>query len=421
MHVHLSGLRFLPIALLLLCFCSKREHDNPFDPLNTGTAGKPAGLSVSQQEKAVHLNWPVWPMQDIDSVIVYRRAAHETQFRSVSAVRATLHEYQDRTIVYGVCYEYYIRVRCDAYETPASDVVSITPGPTLIWVADRISGYISCLSHDLSQKFCSFGLLNFPWLLATSPKEKAVWIYSRYTDDIYKIDRSAQLRTTISGMSDVIDMQVDTTTMNLWVIAGTPAHVYKLSANGSRLLTIMQTGSPTALAIDDLHQQLFVIDDAFGRLYCYTLDGVWLATFEGLIAPKALAVDARAMKLWIADSTRLIKFDYNLMKADVQLDSLYHASCVAYDQKRQQGWLVDLNPMGKPALLIKFDAQAKPLARLERFGHPHCLAVNAFNGSCLLGDVSYLYGGLYVIADDGLSFSRFEQWLPYDIDTDYIY
>ena len=407
-------------AALFLVSCSDRQHDNPFDPANPRTGGRPTGLSLLATAGHVRVSWPVWQVEGIDSVIIYRRAAADSQFFKIGRIPGDQNEFFDTNISYGIRYEYYITVCSGSYSSPGSEVVATTPGPAYVWIADRASGYFSCVSYDLSQTLGKFGMMNFPCFVGPSPKEKAAWIYSRYTDEIYKINRAGRLISLITEMANVVDMKIDTLLCHVWVATSEPPQVIRLAADGSRIETIRQLLSPIHIAVDGLHQRVFVIDNSRRRVFGFETNGSLIAESPTLVSPQALALNESEQRIWIADSTRLIELDYQLRQTGVAKETFYHAALVAFDQKRQQGWLVDLEPTGVPASLSKFNRHGELAFTLARFGRPQCLAVDEFSGSCLLGDVGYGDPGCARVSEDGRSVELLRQWLlPYDIELEY--
>jgi hypothetical protein len=279
---------------------------------------------------------------------------------------------------------------------------------------------VACLSHDLSRVFGKFGVFNFPYLVSASPREGAAWLYSRFTDEIYKIDHQGELLAWASGLPNVTAMQVDTLQRTVWVAGTAPAQILRLDATGAVQVSITSAVQPTALAIDATAHSLFVIDAARKKVLSYSTHGALLAESVTFLAPSSLALDSRERTLWIADSIRIVQLRYDLSTTGTIVTGLTRASLVAIDQLRQTVWAVDLEPAGKPATLLRLSPSGAILSRLSQFGHPQCIAVNEFDGSCLVGDISYTDGGLYRVDAAGSKYEYIENWYaPYDIDIEY--
>ncbi len=410
----------LLMALMQFSSCSDRKRDNPLDPENPRTHGKPEGVAAVAIARSVQVSWSPLDLTDPHTVVIYRKSAAEPSFREIGTVSGPEHRFIDQGLQYGSAYAYYITVRVGSYETPPSDIVEATPGPTFTWIADRTSGYIACLSHDLTRTLGKFGVLNYPYLVSASPKEGAAWLYSRFTEEIYKVDHEGALLASAYNLPNLAAMQVDTLQSKVWVAGTTPSQVLRLGRDGRIEISITSVMQPAALAVDAVSRNVFVIDAARKKVLSYSTSGALIAESVTFLAPSSLALDTSAGTVWVTDSLRMVQLRYDLTTTGVIITGLARASLVATDPSRQTVWVVDLELAGKPATLWRLSRSGAVLSKLSRFGHPQCLAVNEFDGSCLLGDISYAYGGLYRILPDGSQYDYIGAWYtPYDIDIEY--
>ena len=388
--------------LLLFNACSDRKRTNPLDPQNPETKGKPVGLYIYAEEHRVTLGWKPLSLKGITAINVYKRSQADSEFVRVDQVDPQYNEYMDYSVEYGVKYQYYITVSAGNYESPPSKILSITPGPTYTWVADIQSGYVTKLTHDLSVHLFNFGTVNYPTLVSVSPRERMAWVYSRFSNRLYKVDSRGGMDMVLTNFPDIRDMEVDTTLKDLWISQPYKGKVQRIQSNGVINMVSTVLSHPTAIAIDQFRHRCWLIDEKSRRVVRLTFNGrLGIVAQENFIAPKDIAVNSVTGDLWIADSTRVIKLDYLGAPTGIMSRNFYYARYLAIDSKRNSCWVVDMEPPNHPASLLKLDENGRVLFKLTEFGNPKYIAVNEWDGSCLLADTGYGYSGLWKISPDG--------------------
>jgi len=379
----------LPLSIvIILNSCSDRDRNNPLDPKNPNTKGSPVGLQVLAKERDVSLFWEPINLEGIEAINVYRKSSLDSGFALIGQVKSGASTYSDDRVDYGVEYSYRITALAGEYESPPSKAVAVTPGPTYVWVADRSSGYIVRLTHDLKHHLFAFGVLNFPYLIAVSPRERAGWVFSLNSDTIYKLNSFGQVDVTLRGFSEVTDMAVDTSSLNLWVAQAERGTISRHLADGSAAFSTRDVSKPKALAVDSRRHRCVAIDDgSVKRLVSITATGQTRALpYTDFQAPNDLTLSQNGDAIWVADSTRVVKIDFFSSTAGITVGEFFWVSLIEFDNTRNVCWVVDLEPVGEPASLLKLDANGQILFKLNQFGNPRSIAVNEYDGSCLVAD-----------------------------------
>ncbi len=394
---------FFFLALLFLC-CTERERNNPLDPDNQTTRGKMTGLSVySDAEKAV-LSWHYLNLEGLSAFNIYRRVTGDSIFRHIAQVAPAVFNYRDTNVRLNVEYEYYITATAGDYESPPSAVRRTTPGPTYTWVADFSTGFVSCLTHDMRYTLCSFGILNFPYIVAPSPRENAAWIYSRYSDDLYKVDHAGNRLLVLTGFENVVSMQADTIHKDLWIARTDPGAISRLNVSGEIEMNTTSIKKPYRLAMDAVRHVCWVIDDSSREVVLLSYTGSErIRSAAGLESPLDIALAPKTRTLWVADSSRVVQLDYNAEPTGVVIDGFSYAWLIDYDNVRNVCWVADLATYGEKSHVLKINEQGEILRKLDSFLYPRCLDVNEFDGTCLVGDIGN--GQLWQISADGQSVS----------------
>lgn len=407
------------IVILFICSCSERGRNNPLDPHNSLTQGKPTGLTVIAMERRVLISWEPLIFKNLQGVHIYRRKSGESAFTQIYSTRGT--SYVDSLIHYGARYEYFITALAGDVESAPSDTVDCLPGPTFTWIADYQSGYVYCLTHDLRNVISSYGMLYYPRQVACSPKERAAWVSIRYEEKLFKIDHLGQLLATVPNMDHVVDIAVDTTTQNVWIAQTSPGRLIRLDSKGVLGASNVSLQNPVALAVQPGTANCWLLDGDERILKCFNQYGNRIffpdAVFHN---PLDLAVSSHNQKIWIADSSAIVQYDLAEMSKKLQVQPFFNVALLAYNEYERCLWAIDLESDGKPAKLLKMNDEGQILFSLAEFDYPYALTVNEFDGSCLVGDSGRYHYGVYRVSSDGVTIEKIGQFYsPLSIAVEY--
>jgi len=406
------------VLICLIMACSERDRDNPLDPHNVDTGGRPTGLRAVSMERSVHLEWTPLNLRDLTGIDIYRCAGDGEFTRFDSTAAGT---YIDQKVEYGIRYQYYITARSAAYESPPSEVVATTPGPTFTWVADYGSGYVSCLSHDLNSLVGSFGQLFYPQVVACSPQERAAWASARYESQLYKVGQTGRLFATVPNMTSITDLAVDTTSGDVWVARKEPGVITRLDRYGVARATSSMVQKPMALAATFTSGACWVVDAGDRHLKCFNSAAQRIVNSQDpLLAPQDLVLCQDRGKIWVADSTAIVQFDFSGVPTGLRCGPFFYLNRLVHDNRRHCLWAIDVEQIGVPSKLIKLDENGLVQLINTTFSYPIGLAVNDFDGSCLVGDAGYDHFGLFRVSGDGSRVDLIDSFIsPVSIDIEY--
>jgi hypothetical protein len=390
---------FILSFAVLFMFCTDRDRNNPLDPKNPSTHGRMSHVRIYSQEHKVVILWEKLEIRGLQAIQVYRKADTDSNFKFIGSTSGSSYYYVDSTAIYGMKYEYYVTALVDGYDSPPSEYVTITPGPTYTWVADIESGYLTRLTHDLQGHIFDFGIMSFPCLIASSPGERSAWVYSRFSESIYKVNSNGHPDVQLFEYKDITHMAVDTVTNDLWLCIQDQSSILRLNSSGELLKSCREIHSPKRLAVNPRSHNCYVIDSSSNAVFNVTADGKIGSRINGLISPQDIIYDQKNDKLWIADSTRILVFDKNGQMTTKAIEGLFWASFIALDCHRNTCWIIDMEPIGQNASLLKLTADGQTQFELASFKHPMSIAVNEFDGSCLVADVGA--ARLFQISEDG--------------------
>lgn len=397
--------------------CSDRERNNPLDPKNPDTLGRPQDLMAYSMERNVYLRWKSISQSEVRAVIIYSRAEDETLFREIGQSNPAFSEFIHWQVEYGRTYEYYITAKSDEFETLASNTARVTPGPTYTWVADFYSGYFLCLTHDLKHIVGRYGLFIFPCVVAAIPRERTAWFYARFGTKLYKVDHHGKLLQSIEDIDQVVDIAIDHNNNAAWLAHPNVSLVAKIAPVGTPEFFITSISRPAALAVDSENHDCWILDTEGKNLLKLDSEGrLQLRSNAPLAAPKDVCLDKKAQVLWIADSTRVLQFGLTAKLTGVVVNNLKNATHVACDPSRSACWIVD---NAQPAEVIKVNNQGEVQFSLAQFSDLQAIDVNRYDGSCMVGDVSQSKYGLYRISENGHIERIGESYMPYSISIEH--
>ncbi len=96
------------------------------------------------------------------------------------------------------------------YESPESDSVSITPGPTIIWFTDADDRQIISLSHDGLHEIDRLTVTGYPWDVIIHPRDRSIWFSDVLFGFIYRISGDEwKAYTPEDGWWEPLDIELD--------------------------------------------------------------------------------------------------------------------------------------------------------------------------------------------------------------------
>ncbi|MCI0512793.1 hypothetical protein L0128_06245 [candidate division KSB1 bacterium] len=361
--------------------CTERTRSNPFDPQNPATSGRPTGLEVTSGLDTVFLSWPEYQIPGLTGYQVFRTQLPDSQPQQIASLPPRTTQFMDAGVHFGVTYTYQFSVRFGAIETPRSDAVRITPGPTFTWVVEAATGDIIKLTHDCQYTIFRIPTSSYPEAIVVNPRDGSAWILDDFLNRIYHLNAAGDLlflkENSISP--NAIDLYWQSGVA--WLIDRHAARLIKLDQLGRFLAEVRGLVAPINLTLDQKTGVCWFVDSGvkkIGFLENDASNASFLA--EKFFAPQAIAVHFKTGDLWVADSSRVLKFDAD-RKLQFELTSNFKdAFNLEVDFKTGACWVSDAYSV------FKFRSDGQLEFQQHGFYYPPSIAVNSFDGSCLVAD-----------------------------------
>jgi len=406
--------------LALLAACTERSRSNPLDPQNPQTGGKPTGLRVISELDTIRLSWNRMLLQDLSGFNVYRKLPNESDFTLRGQTTGQSNSYQDLSDRFGVLHSYRITARVGELETPPSEEVATTPGPTVVWVADIDSRAVIKLTHDGQHEILRARAFLNPWRLRVDERRGNVWVWDDLTGDFGRLDQKGQLLGVHAKFFDAVGLALDVEDGSVWVAENAEHSLSRFDSSGKLLARVDSLPELSALAFNPHLQELWALTSAGERLLRVQKNSMQLTPAELQTSWKGpvrdLAIRATTGEAWIAAEDRLVRLDEGGKVAFVSTEEFRFAIRVALDQASGTCWMItDTRQYRNDSNVYSFAANGTMLLQLEGFGRPQSLAVNPFDASCYVLDT--LQGRLVRISAAGQVTTGFTSFLaPIDID-----
>lgn len=367
--------------------CVDRERSNPLDPRNPSTDGQPTGLRARSEYKSIHLTWDDFGKATVTAIRIYRKLSAQTQFELIAEIDGPVRQYSDRNLEFGVTYIYQIVAVSGNYASPPSAPVTVTLGPSFIWVVDYGAGELVRFPYDLSQAEFRFGYFFSPTLVLTIPKKSQVWLADRFDRAVYRVSAEPRILAKSKNLNQVSNMAMSLLSQELWVIESGSRMISRLDLDGNQNFQFGSLENPWGIAGADDGLSAWVSD--LGRKAIYRIsatDSTARPVAGTLVAPRDLVLNSKSGQLWLADSTRLVVFDSNRDVVLNVFEGFQYAAELAIDSRRNECWVLEYSRANTLGKVTRVSAAGSSLAVVNQIGFPIALAVDEYDGRCYIVD-----------------------------------
>ena len=405
------------VALVGAVGCSNRLRNNPFDPGNPETGGRPPGFTAIAGESRVLLSWNLVVSDHLAGYELFRQAPGDTGFVLVNPlVTPDQTSYLDSNLVDDSTYAYRLRfVLTDGSRGTSSDAFA-RPGPARIFVADAATGFITRVAPDgRARVFILPGLetpsfvgvepvqgrvwstsrdqgivavwtangtlvtvngsLGAPGRVAPIPSSNDAWICDERTGEVLRFNSGAGVTVSAEGFALPSDVAV----------AGTGAWV--ADRDGRRLVHITSAATidfeesvpdkPWRLAYDFVNQDLWVSYTEAGAVECRNSAGALRFRIDNLARPFTISFDTARGVAWIAEAAgdEVIAFDRTGVK--LRTIPVIQPRGVAVDTRTGEVWVTSLGAGEGAGTLQHFAFTGELLSQLGLFVRPSAVDLDA--------------------------------------------
>ncbi len=407
--------------------CSDRPRTNPLDPANPETGGRPVGVTVVSILDTIEVRWQAVPLRDLSGYNLYRQRSGETAPSLLAQVDARQTRYRDVGVVYGVLHSYQISARVQAFESPLSAPATITPGPTLLWVADFDDRSVVKLSHDGRHEILRSFVQLSPFRLTVDRQRGSLWAL---VSDRPSRTKGHLVRFTLDGgpvgsygqFVGMVGLALDPASGHVWVADSLGEGLMRFDAEGRLLAQRKNVPKISAVAYNSFMRELWATSVSEGQLLRFASqplqDSLRMEVrplFTG--RPLALEVYQRTGAIWVAlgDSVMWQSVDGRpSRKANV---TFRYASQLAVNQLTGECWVIDESrDFFRDSRVVKLNAAGERQFEVNGFDRPQALAVNPFDSSCYVADT--LRGRIVIISASGaVQPVFFDLYSPYDVEV----
>ncbi|MCH8125731.1 hypothetical protein IIC38_07205 [candidate division KSB1 bacterium] len=378
--------------------CADRKHENPLDPENPFTEGKLTGLSVISLDRVVSLTWDDIEINGYVGTKIFRRTSQDSGFVEIAVVPGNSSHYDDQDVSFDIIYKYKIQAITEFNESPLSDEVVITPGPSRIWVAIRTTGKLFQLTHDASHTL--FSRSNFFDIsgMANIGNGQGIWLSDFFLNQIAHMSLDGEIVKIFNISESPLDLDFDPSRNRLWIILQSSKKLAFADTSGNLFVINEEFSNPVSISVDRTSGICWISDVQDQTVTRFNLTDTTKSTIENLDRPEDIAVNYQDGSIWVADVSSVKHFSSN-MELLISARNFNFVYQVSINQKTGDCWALDLRSGINNSQLIKLDKNGSIIYKLDGFTNPTSLDVDEYDGSCVVTDAGNF--NVTKISEDG--------------------
>ena len=398
----------LGLGQVLAAGCSNRLRNNPFDPGNPETGGRPPGFVGIAGDAKVLLQWDPVVSDHLAGYELFREGPGDTGFVLINPlITPDQTSFTDSMLTNDSTYAYRLRfVLVNGDRGTSSDVLA-RPGPAQIWVADAASGAITRVTPDGRAKVFLLPGLETPSFVGVEPVQGRVWSTSRdqgivaiWSPNGILIDVSGLLAapgkvapipsTNDAWITDERSGFVHRFNSGAGITASAgdfalPSDVVAVSSgawvadrDGKRLVHLNSAAvidfdgplpdRPWRLASDASTGDVWIAYTEAGAVECRNSSGALRFRAGGLARPFTIAFDVPRGLAWVVEANGNDVVAYDRLGARRGRIGVVEPRGVAVDPRTGEIWVTSLGE--GTGSLQHFDANGQLLTTLIHFGRP---------------------------------------------------
>lgn len=405
--------------IILLAGCSDRPRLNPLDPKNPNTQGRPTGLNVISVRDTVQLQWDRLEVNDLSGFQIYRQLQGESRFSPIAQTPPGVFSYRDVPAKFDTTRNYRISALAPNFESPLTDAVTITPGPTFSWVADGRSGDLIKLTHDGRHEILRSGAFFNPFRLQIDVQRGYVWVLEEFFgSELGRLDLNGRNVRRFDQIDGPADLAVDKSDGSVWVADTLTNGLMKFASDGTRVMNNEAYKKIVALAVHPQTREIWALSRDSLRVFIFSPTGALRRRANvSLQRPRDIDIDDRTGKVWIADGTRVIRLDAQGNLETLSAPAFRFVYRLSADEVTGGCWLIDYSTAVGDSRIVKLVPDgALSFDAIRGFDIPASLAANPHDGSCLVADFGN--NRLVRVSADGQSREAYNRVsFPVEVDT----
>lgn len=362
------------LLLTIAAGCSNRMRNNPFDPGNPDTGGRPPGFIGIAGDQKVLLQWDLVVSGHLAGYELFREGPGDTGFVLKSLITADQTTYTDSALVNDSTYAYRLRFVLTNGDRGTSSDVLARPGSAQIWVADASSGAITRVAPDGRAKVLILPGLQTPSFVGVEPVQGRVWSTSR-DQGIVAIWSPNGILIDVSGLLLAPGKVAPIPSTNdAWIDDERTGEVHRFNSGAGITATASDFGLPSDVVA--VPGGAWVADRDSKRLV--HMNSAAVIDFDEALPdrPWRLGYDSSSGDVWVAyTEAGAVECRNNAGALRFRADGLARPFTISFDAVRGLAWIVEADGND----IVAYDRTGVRRARIEVPG-PRGLAVNPLNG-----------------------------------------
>ena len=293
-------MKYLFLFLFLVSFlssCSDRQRINPFDSKALNDHEDSTKLACVAGDGYVDLEWNLTHYRDIEGYNLLRRPESMDQWQVLndSILPQETTYFRDEYVENGETYEYGLSLIVkNESEKIIGEAQLATPGPEIIWLADKGSGFIWKISPDgRSGHFArgQFGEIND---LEINILDGSCWFVDGSSSRVSRIDIDGHVESFLTDLDTVVDIEIDGEEGLGWIIDISQRKVFsfKLSIGDSLELIAVDANFDQPSGLASFGGSCWIVDGLQKRILLYSQANKKKIEFNGIDRPNAIFTDS---------------------------------------------------------------------------------------------------------------------------------
>jgi len=288
---------------LFLISCSDRQRINPFDSKALNDHEDSNTLACVAGDGYVDLEWNLTRYSDIEGYNLLRRPESMDQWQvlndSILSQQTTY--FRDENVENGETYGYSLAIIVENEgEKFIGKAQLATPGPEIIWLADKGTGFIWKISPDgRSGQFArgQFGEIND---LGINVLDGSCWFADGSSSSIYRVDIDGRVESFSTDLGTIVDIEIDGEDGLGWLTDITNRRVFSfnLSIQDSLELTAVDANFEQPARLASFGGSCWVVDELQNRILLYSQLSKKIIEFDEIGSPSAIFTDSSG-ECWV--------------------------------------------------------------------------------------------------------------------------
>ncbi len=371
------------LLFLTISECSQRERNNPLDPQNPETRGRPTGLAATSEKHNVTLSWNSVSLDGVLGYNLYRWISGINKSKMVFFIPSDSSSFIDKDLPYDQRITYRLSVVSSGYESPLSDSVSTTPGPYNYWLVDNYDGTVFRLTYDGMHILAESYYISQPISVSADSLSQTAWVVNSL-GYLFKFSSSGDILLTVKELDHPSKVKVDVSNNLVWIADQHSTSVVRYDLSGNFLGVTRGFGEISDISSAGSSKGCWVSDIKEKKIVFLLTDGEKKFSVN-CTSPRAVSCYRKDGWLWVADSLRMLRIwpDGKLEKVTDLNSPLVSISA---DQRTGDCWsITEVDSKGKNQI-VKLSVNGTLITKVGGFYYARSLAANSFNGGCLVAD-----------------------------------